>query len=143
MLSLRMPKAGPSVWTTILGVCVLLGVVLTGLFVAVSLSRCTNVQANVFVWPLRVRCHEPTVAALAVVDDVLMRDGLAEQLSPESLHALEDVARHIGAEDVVCALQRLIEGYSIPPGMPPPAVYLARATRAQQFLTDNSIEVIR
>lgn len=129
--------------TVLLTVLALLAAVFVGLLLVTPLSTsCTNVQSTVFVWPARVQCDgPPPPGVVAVVDEVLSRDGLADVLSPESVAALEDIARAMGGEMVVCALQRLIDGYSIPPGMR--AEYLARAGRAQAFLHEHHIEVIQ
>ena len=128
----------------ILGVGALLAALLVGLFVAGSLSRCTNVQANVFVWPRSVHCTTPPPAAVvSAVDEILSRDNAIDELRSESIQALADIAREVGGEAVVCALSELIEEYRASPSRLSTMDQLMRKSRAEHFLTDNNITVFR
>lgn len=112
------------------------------LIVLALTTKCTNVQA--FIWPGEVRCTgAASISVLVALDDVISRDGLAAELSPEHAQTIEDIARETSAEATVCALSQLIDSYTSPVGMPPPPVYLARAGRAQNFLDDHHIVVTR
>lgn len=138
-----MQKATGPVLMTILGVGALLAALLVGLFVAGSLSRCTNVQANVFVWPRSVHCTTPPPAAVvSAVDEIIGRDTV-DELSSESIQALADIAREVGGEAVVCALSELIEEYRASPARLSTMDQLMRKSRAEHFLTDNNITVFR
>lgn len=126
-------KAGLAVMT-ILGIAAFAAALLVGLFVAGSLSRCTNVQANVFIWPGKVHCTTPPPAAvLAAVEEVLTRDGPADELSRDSLAALQDIAREVGGEPVVCAVSEVLDET---PDM-------SLRSRIQHFLIDHDITVFR
>lgn len=119
---------------TILGIAAFAAALLVGLFVAGSLSRCTNVQANVFIWPGKVHCTTPPPAAVVgAVEEVLMRDGPAEELCRDSLHALEDIAREVGGEAVVCAASEVLGE----------TTDLQLRSRIQHFLIDHDITVFR
>lgn len=117
-------------------VCVLSVVVL----IFLALSACTNVQA--FIWPGSVRCETaPSVRVAVAVDEVLRRDGLADALGDKAVATLEDIARETSAEAVVCALVQLRDSYLLgAEGMP---VYAARARRAQAFLDDRGIAIVK
>lgn len=127
------------VLATALAISALSTLILVGLALA---TKCTNVQA--FIWPTQVHCQGPAaIGVLVALDEVISRDGLADTLSAGNAQTIEDIARETSAESTICALSQLIDSYTNPVGMVPPPVYLARAGRAQSFLDDHKIVVIR
>lgn len=138
-----MRKAGP-VLMTILGVGAFVAALLVGLFVAGSLSRCTNVQANVFVWPRAVHCTTPPPAVVvSAVDEIIGRDGLEDEVHSESIAELVSLARDVGGETVVCALSELLGDYSASPSRMVTMEQIQRRSRIEHFLADNNITVFR
>lgn len=137
-----MREAGITVVLTILAVGVLCAMGVLGLALMAS---CTNVSVTAFVWPTKVSCTQaPPPNVVLAVDGVLARDGLADSLSADSVTALENIAREVGAEHVVCALAQLAEAYRNPSsGAEPSRENIARASRAEWFVFDRHIEVSR
>ena len=113
---------------------------IVALVVVLACAGCDTLRT--VIWPTAVTClATPSVEAVAQVKAIVERDGIENVFSSETVGMLEDLARELGPETVVCIIKELIDAYTAPTGMEPPPERLAAARRAQDFLNQHEIVV--
>lgn len=105
-----------------------------------TLAGCA--QLKDVIWPTTANClTKPSQALIEKVTSIVLRDGFQNVFTGESLTALENLAREVGPEAVICIIRDLINAYTAPTGMQAAPDKLAAARRAQDFLNDRQIVV--
>lgn len=100
----------------------------------VAAPGCNGAVGRV-VWPVLIECSAQTGRLVDDVRYILLRDGSADQLSPESVKQIEKLAADYGAEVIACIVEQLVDQWAELASSTPAQLRAAR--RGQDFLNER------